>query len=887
MRAVIRLLGRLARLGTAAAVFLLLLALLRFGPVFAEPPRVLAGLAGSALPLLAAAVALAVLAAVCGDGSRPRRVLPLLAGLLACLLALALVVAIRPPAGLPASVAENEAAVGVLAPRPVDLIGRDLRELPRLRRPRVSWEGELRAPVSGVYLLWAEGRGRLEVRLDDWPVLRGEGDSLRVEARVPVKAGGHRLSVSLAREAPGARLRLGWAQPSARGRGEGPRLVIPPRALGPPLPAAWWVLTDVLAWAVAALAASLVVLVPWTSRCALPAPRPTSRPEVAVAAAGYALVLALMSWPLLSDPVHLGMTDRPDGRLNAWILAWDVHALTRRPLHLFAAPAFHPLPDALAFSENLLVPALLSAPFQWLGGPVLGYNAALLVSLLVSGLGASALVHRVTGDRRAAFVAGALFAAGSHRWIRLAHLHAQVTLFLPFVVLALDRFWEERRWRTAFLAGALLALQGLSSVYLGAIAALAFSTAVLLMLVAGLPRRDLLKLLGGLALAGALLAPVIRPYLRMRAFEGVEFSLADVETYATTLESYAASGTRLYGELTQRHLDPERVQDTLFPGLVPLVLGLAGLAVAPPRYRAVAVAASALAVLLSLGPATPLYRFLHENIVLVRGVRALSRFSLLPVLCLCVLTGLALAGRRSFAPLAVLAAGLLESSHVPLGYGRWDGPSEAARWLAGRPGALAVLPLGEDDTRAMLEGVAHWRPLVNGDSGFVPRPYVRVLELLAGPLSDEGLRLLRAVGVTHLASRSPLSLPEAARFGEEGIYTLDAGEQAQSVRPGEAAATTWDGEGALVDLGAARSVSRLAFEISDEPWVERPHVLVSVDGKEWDAVDARASLADATLSLLRDPRHGRGEIRFASRPARFLRLGPLVPARRGALEVGE
>ena len=66
-------------------------------------------------------------------------------------------------------------------------------------------------------------------------------------------------------------------------------------------------------------------------------------------------------------------------------------------------------------------------------------------------------------------------------------------------------------------------------------------------LAGGLRGRDLLKLVAGGALAGVLVAPVARPYLRMRAFQGVEWTLADVATYATTLESYAASGTRLYG----------------------------------------------------------------------------------------------------------------------------------------------------------------------------------------------------------------------------------------------------------------------------------------------------------------------------------------------------
>ncbi len=123
--------------------------------------------------------------------------------------------------------------------------------------------------------------------------------------------------------------------------------------------------------------------------------------------------------------------------------------------------------------------------------------------------------------------------------------------------------------------------------YLGAITALALVVAI----AAGAFRaRDLVKMAAAFLLAAVMLAPVAWPYLRMRAHQGVEFTLADVAIYATTLESYAASGTRLYGGLTQRHLDPERVQDALFPGVTLLVLGIAGLARAPRRYRVVALA---------------------------------------------------------------------------------------------------------------------------------------------------------------------------------------------------------------------------------------------------------------------------------------------------------
>jgi hypothetical protein len=287
---------------------------------------------------------------------------------------------------------------------------------------------------------------------------------------------------------------------------------------------------------------------------------------------------------------------------------------------------------------------------------------------------------------------------------------------------------------------------------------------------------------------------------------------------------------------------------------------------------------------ISLGPQTAIYRFLHEHVVLVRSVRALSRFSLLPVLVLCVLTGLALSGRRRLAWVA-LALGLAEASLVPLGYARYAGPPASAHWLAGREGAVVYLPLGSDDTQAMLDGVAYFRPLVNGDSGFVPRPYTRAMELLAeSPLSEDARWLLQALEVRQVVSREPQPLPVLAQFGEERIYGLAAGAPlAPASTLGDFAPTLWSPEGTALDLGTARTVSGVAFEVSDAPWVARPRVTLSVDGRQWQAVSATASLAEATLSLYRDPRHGLGFVRFAPATARLVRLDAGLPARPGAL----
>ena len=136
----------------------------------------------------------------------------------------------------------------------------------------------------------------------------------------------------------------------------------------------------------------------------------------------------------------------------------------------------------------------------------------------------------------------------------------------------------------------------------------------------------------------------------------------------------------------------------------------------------------------------------------VRGVRALSRFSLVPVLALSVLSGFALARRWRLA-LLVCALFLVESSNVPIRYAPAPAPSDAARWLAGRAGAVVVVPLGEGDTAAMLDGTAHWRPLVNGDSGFMPRPYTREMELLTAPAGEDRWPAGRALDVRHGVSR--------------------------------------------------------------------------------------------------------------------------------------
>ena len=468
--------------------------------------------------------------------------------------------------------------------------------------------------------------------------------------------------------------------------------------------------------------------------------------------------------------------------------------------------------------------------------------------------------------------------------MNLAHIHNHANFGLPLALLALDRFWARPTLARGLLVGIVVALQGMASIYMGAITAFGVAVGVGLGVVAGWRSRELARLGAGALLAVAMLAPLVQPYLRMRAFQQVEFDLETLRNYATTPESWLASSATPWFELGRRYLDPAAVRDPLFPGAVLLILGLAGLAAAPRRYRAWALTASGLAFVISLGPATEIFRFFHEQVVLLRGIRNVARFSVLPFLALSVLAGLALAGRRRRTVLVALGLGLAEAFAAPIPLARVEPPSATAGWLARNgEGAVAYLPLGVDDTSVMLQSISHFRPLVNGDSGFMPRPYTRAMELLSGPLDEEALRYLRAVDVTHVVSREPLPLPEVQRFDPEHIYVVPPGDRAEAALPAPEFATLWSGRGGLVDLGESRSVSRLSFEIGEGPWLSRPRVSISKDGREWEDVDARASLADATLALVGDPPHALGEIVFGERAARFIRLDPDLPTRRSSI----
>ena len=79
----------------------------------------------------------------------------------------------------------------------------------------------------------------------------------------------------------------------------------------------------------------------------------------------FVLLTVAHTWPLASAPATWSRNDAADTILHEWILAWVPHQLWNDPLRLFDANIFYPERYTLAYSDPLLVQALMGAPLLW------------------------------------------------------------------------------------------------------------------------------------------------------------------------------------------------------------------------------------------------------------------------------------------------------------------------------------------------------------------------------------------------------------------------------------------------------------------------------------------------------------------------------------------
>jgi hypothetical protein len=166
---------------------------------------------------------------------------------------------------------------------------------------------------------------------------------------------------------------------------------------------------------------------------------------------------------------------------------------------------------------------------------------------------------------------------------------------------------------------------------------------------------------------------------------------------------------------------------------------------------------------LSFGANLPGYEFVHDNVPLLQGVRAAARWGFLLLIALATLSGFAVAwlesswrGRAWWPAAAVALIGLvtIEALRAP-SFTRHDGiPKVYARLADSNITAIVVLPIhgGSRFNRNapyLLHQTRHWRPMVNGYSGWAPERFNQHATSQESFPGEAALADLRSIGVSH------------------------------------------------------------------------------------------------------------------------------------------
>jgi hypothetical protein len=298
----------------------------------------------------------------------------------------------------------------------------------------------------------------------------------------------------------------------------------------------------------------------------------------------FVLLTLVMAAPLSLAPATQALPLSSDTRLFLWTISWDVHALLHRPFSIFDANIFFPEPNTLAYSEHLIGSAVLGAPaLLATGNPVLALNLIVLLSCVLSGLGAHYLARRLGVGVVAALAAGVIFAFGPPRFVRLAQVHVAVVQWIPFALAFLHLYARHRRRRDLVLVAVFFTIQALSSGHGGLFLTLALGGLILYLWAFGrLPGPA--RLLRDLGIVGVLVLLVnvvfLVPYLKAQHDVGLHRTLGAVYAWVPNAVSFLASPTHVQGWLIS--IVPglqEKVGEAkayLFPGWLTLLL--AGLA---------------------------------------------------------------------------------------------------------------------------------------------------------------------------------------------------------------------------------------------------------------------------------------------------------------------
>jgi hypothetical protein len=457
---------------------------------------------------------------------------------------------------------------------------------------------------------------------------------------------------------------------------------------------------------------------------------------------------------------HTMRENSGDTLFHIYVLSWTAHSLKTNPFNLFNATIFYPNRYTLAYSDHDFMSSLIALPVMALThNGILGFNFVILVSFIISALGAYLLVLYLTGDHLAGFAGGIIFGFPMYKLAHITHLQLVSTGFLPLSMLFLHLFTDRKKPVYALLFGASTVALFWTVWSYGFF--LAFAILIYLAVLAFIERRQIVSILrrrvspperkrayrwvgmlvGSFILIGAVLLPFVLPYLKASKLNpDFQRDISEIYSYSADVTDFlvAPPQSLVWGRATgvfrpDPYTRGNGAERSLFAGLIPYLLAALGIVYLHGRGRSKRfvlwfyVILAVLAGVMCLGVALYAfgrhagvwmpYRLLYRFFPGFKAIRTPTRMFVLVLLSLSVLGGFGvkwirekLARRLDFVAVVSLVVALLVLMTVevmPTGIEmkrmetRNEFPSVYS-WLAGRRGEAPTVffPLAPYDPAA-------------------------------------------------------------------------------------------------------------------------------------------------------------------------------------------
>jgi len=299
-------------------------------------------------------------------------------------------------------------------------------------------------------------------------------------------------------------------------------------------------------------------------------------------------------------------------------------------------------------------------------------------------------------------------------------------------------------------------------------------------------RRAIVPLTAGALLAIAIVGVYAVAYLHARDRVG-EREPEQIRIFSARPTDYlvTAEGNWLYGKWQE----PSNQERRLFPGAVPILLAIVAVLLRVPSRIMVAYVLGLVAAFeASLGFRGYVYAFLFDHLSAFHALRAPARLGIFVVFFVAVMAGFgyryltnALGARARVTLLVVLTATVLVEYFTALTVVAYPNtPPPVYKLLAAQPpGVVAEMPMPKAnalpgwDAKYAYMSIFHWKPLLNGYSGFYPPTYIRrLLDVRRFP-EPFALRVLRQDGARYIVVHERGYGDDRAAY-ENVLATLDA-----------------------------------------------------------------------------------------------------------------